>query len=93
MVWPLLALRCGGEIEFERIALQYQEELPEPRPIVREVKVYIGCCGRCGKRHQGRHPYQTSDALGAAGLMLGARGRAGHAAKGSRINNCGPGLG
>jgi transposase len=30
----------------------------------------VACCGR---RHQGHHPYQTSDALGAAGSMLGPR--------------------
>ncbi len=64
---------CGGEIEFERVDYQYQEELPEPRPIRRRVKVYIGRCKCCGRRHQGRHPYQTSDALGAAAVQLGPR--------------------
>jgi len=64
---------CGGEIEFERVDYQYQEELPEPRPIRRRVKVYIGRCKCCGRRHQGRHPYQTSDALGAACSQLGPR--------------------
>jgi len=64
---------CGGEIEFERVAYQYQEELPKPRPIRRCVKVHIGRCKCCGKRHQGRHPYQTSDALGAAAAQLGPR--------------------
>jgi transposase len=67
------ACECGGEIEFERIDYQYQEELPEPRPIRRCVKVYIGRCKCCGRRHQGRHPYQTSDALGAAASQLGPR--------------------
>jgi transposase len=64
---------CGGEIEFERVAFQYQEELPEPAPIRRCVKVFIGRCRCCGRRHQGRHPYQTSDALGAAASQLGPR--------------------
>jgi transposase len=64
---------CGGEIEFERVAYQYQEELPEPRPIRRAVKVYIGRCKCCRRRHQGRHPCQTSDAIGAAGSQLGPR--------------------
>jgi len=64
---------CGGEIEFVDVVEQYQEELPEPRPIRRCFRVYRGCCRCCGKRHQGRHPYQTSDALGAAGSMLGPR--------------------
>lgn len=64
---------CGGEIVEERIEFQYQDELPEPRVIRRRIAVHIGKCGCCGRRHQGRHPYQTSDALGAAGCMLGPR--------------------
>lgn len=64
---------CGGEIEHERIEFQYQEELPEPRPIRRRFRVHIGKCRCCGRRHQGHHPFQTSDALGAAACMLGPR--------------------
>jgi len=64
---------CGGEIEEERIEFQYQDELPEPRPVRRRFAVHIGKCACCGRRHQGRHPFQTSDALGAAGSMLGPR--------------------
>jgi len=64
---------CGGEICEERIEFQYQDELPEPRPIRRRFAVHIGKCRCCGRRHQGRHPFQTSDALGAAGCMLGPR--------------------
>jgi transposase len=64
---------CGGEIEEERIEFQYQDELPEPRPVRRRFAVHIGKCSCCGRRHQGRHSFQTSDALGAAGSMLGPR--------------------
>ncbi|MGH2782286.1 MAG: IS66 family transposase [Thermoleophilaceae bacterium] len=64
---------CGGEIRHERTVYQYQEELPEPRPHRRRYAVEIGRCEGCGRRHQGRHPFQTSDALGAAGSMLGPR--------------------
>lgn len=64
---------CGGEIEFDRIAHQYQTELPEVHPIHRRFDVGVGHCRRCGRRHQGRHPLQTSDALGAASSMLGPR--------------------
>jgi transposase len=64
---------CGGEIELEDVVDQYQEELPEVRPIRRRFRVYRGRCSCCGRRHQGRHPFQTSDALGAAGSMLGSR--------------------
>jgi transposase len=64
---------CGGEIEQESTEFQYQEELPEPRAIRRRFAVHIGKCRCCGRRHQGRHPFQTSDALGAAACMLGPR--------------------
>jgi transposase len=64
---------CGGEIEHQRTVFQYQDELPEPRPHRRRYAVHVGRCKCCGRRHQGRHPFQTSDALGAAGSMLGPR--------------------
>jgi transposase len=64
---------CGGEIEHERTEYQYQDELLEPRPVRRRFAVHIGKCACCGRRHQGRHPFQTSDALGAAACMLGPR--------------------
>jgi transposase len=64
---------CGGEIEHHGTEFQYQEELPEPRVVRRRFAVHIGKCRCCGRRHQGRHPFQTSDALGAAGCMLGPR--------------------
>jgi transposase len=63
---------CGGELEFEREADQYQEDILVPvRAHVRLFRVGIGRCRRCGKRAQGRHPLQTSDALGAAGAQVG----------------------
>jgi transposase len=33
--------------------------------------VEIGHCTGCGRRHQGRHPLQTFDALGAAAVQIG----------------------
>ncbi len=64
---------CGGEIFEERIEFQYQDELPAPRAICRRIAVHVGKCRCCGRRHQGRHRFQSSDALGAAGCMLGPR--------------------
>lgn len=52
---------------------QYQEEIPQARVIVRQFTVHIGQCRACGRRVQGRHPLQTSDALGAAAVQLGAQ--------------------
>jgi len=62
---------CGGQgIEETDTATQYQTEIPR-RPIHREFTIRVGRCRRCGKRVQGRHPLQTSDALGAAASQLG----------------------
>ena len=55
------------------IATQYQEELPVTRVVVRQFDIHVGRCARCGRRVQGRHPMQTSDALGAAAAQLGAQ--------------------
>jgi len=61
---------CGGGVEFERTESQYQEDIVR-RTLVRRFDVGVGCCRRCGRRVQGRHPLQTSDALGAAQVQLG----------------------
>ena len=58
-------------VRLQRVALQYQEELPAQRPVVRAFRVQIGACPRCHRRVQGRHPLQTSDALRAAAVQLG----------------------
>jgi transposase len=39
---------------------------------MRQFDVHVGRCAVCGRRVQGRHPLQTSDALGAASTQLGA---------------------
>ncbi len=54
-----------------RVSAQYQEDLPVVVPRVRRFDVGIGHCATCGRRVQGRHPLQTSDALGAAAVQLG----------------------
>ena len=68
---PLTCPDCGGALQFTRAAAQYQEDLPPVRPIVRAFHVHIGECQQCGRRVQGRHLLQTSDALGAAAAQLG----------------------
>jgi hypothetical protein len=52
---------------------QYQIDLPEPRPIVTRFLVPVARCPACRRRIQGRHPEQTSDALGAAAVQYGPR--------------------
>jgi transposase len=63
--------QCGGRhLEESHTRRQYQTEIPR-RPIQREFTIHFGQCQDCGRRVQGRHPLQTSDAVGAAGSQLG----------------------
>ena len=55
----------------ERVATQYQEDLPVVRPVVRRFDIEVGHCAQCRRRVQGRHALQTSDALGAARVQPG----------------------
>ena len=61
---------CGGSVRETEVATQYQTEIPR-RPLIRQFNVHVGCCCGCGRRVQGRHPLQTSDALGAAASQIG----------------------
>jgi transposase len=61
---------CGGPVEETDVQQQYQVEIPR-KPIHRQFNVHIGWCNCCQHRLQGRHPLQTSDALGAAASQLG----------------------
>jgi len=61
---------CGGRIGWEQTKPQYQEEIVR-RKIVRQFQVEIGRCQNCGKRWQGRHALQTSDALDACQVQVG----------------------
>lgn len=64
---PAACPRCGEPVQETHVAAQYQEDLPPVRPIVRRFDIHVGCCQGCHRRVQGRHPLQTSDALGGAG--------------------------
>lgn len=67
---------CGGRRWTETsVAQQYQVEIPR-RPIHRQFNVHRGRCGDCGRSVQGRHELQTSDALGACAVQLGADAQA-----------------
>jgi transposase len=71
---PAVCPWCGGELCVERIACQWQEDLPAAQPTeVCRYEVAIGRCQVCHRRVQPRHPEQTSDALGAAAVQLGPR--------------------
>src|SRR6516164_5017283 len=61
---------CGGSLDETHVAQQFQVEIPR-RPIHRQFNIHVGRCRQCRRRVQGRHPLQTSDALGAAASQLG----------------------
>jgi transposase len=51
--------------------VQYQTDLPPVVPLITQFNIGTGYCPGCGHYWQGRHPDQTSDAIGAAGNTLG----------------------
>jgi transposase len=53
------------------LVVQYQTDLPPIVPMVTQFNIETGYCPCCRQRWRGRHPEQTSDALGAAGNTLG----------------------
>jgi len=67
---PAQCPACGGPLTLERVESQYQEEIVR-RTWVRRFDIPICRCERCEKRVQGRHPLQTSDAIGAAAVQVG----------------------
>jgi transposase len=66
---------CQGTLVETAVAEQFQTEIPRT-PIHRQFTVHLGRCSGCGQSVQGRHPLQTSDALGAAASQLGADAQA-----------------
>ena len=61
---------CGGALEVEKTESQFQQEIVR-KTIWRRFDIPICRCTVCQRRVQGRHPLQTSDALGAAAVQLG----------------------
>jgi transposase len=73
---PACCPDCDGVVVFDEMREQFQEELVPARSRMRRYEVALGHCAGCKRRVRGRHPEQTSDALGAAGVMLGPRAHA-----------------
>jgi transposase len=70
---PKQCPHCGGAVRKSKIVQQYQTEIPPIQPVQRRFDIEVGHCQSCGVRVQGRHPQQTSDAVGVAGVTLGAQ--------------------
>jgi transposase len=73
---PRRCPRCGGGAFIDvHVEHQYQVEIPR-RPIYRQFNVAVAQCTCCRHRVQGRHPLQTSDALGCCASQVGAEAQA-----------------
>ena len=62
---------CGGDVVIDDVITQHQEEIVPASTRLRAYRVALGRCTGCKRRVRNRHPDQTSDATGAAGVMLG----------------------
>jgi transposase len=70
---PMQCPHCEGPVQETGIACQYQSEIPEPRIQRIEFRVHLGCCRHCQRAVRGRHPRQSSTAVGSAASQLGPR--------------------
>lgn len=62
---------CDVHLYDQGQVVQFQTDLPPIVPIVTRFNIGTGTCPCCRQRWQGRHPDQTSDAVGASGNTLG----------------------
>jgi transposase len=67
---------CKGRLSDIRQHEQFVADIPKGRPIITRYVTYSGYCSCCHKRVRSRHPEQTSQATGAAGVMVGPRAKA-----------------
>jgi len=70
---PAACPHCGGtHVTQTHTSEQFQTEVV-CQVVQRKFVIQVGQCPDCGERVQGRHPLQTSDALGAARVQLGGK--------------------
>lgn len=62
---------CNVYLYDQGQVVQYQTDLPPIVPIITRFNIETGRCPCCRQFWQGRHPDQTSDAIGATGNTLG----------------------
>lgn len=70
---PCRCPKCGGAVVEEDVVEQFHTEVPPVEPVVTQFNIHVGACQDCGQSVQGRHPQQTSDAIGAAASQIGPR--------------------
>jgi len=68
--------QCGSRLRDIHKHEQYVTDIPKMPPIITRFVTYSGYCADCHKRVRSQHPEQTSQATGAAGVMVGPRAKA-----------------
>jgi len=68
---PLFCDACQSRVRLAGKTSQYQIDLPEIRTWTTEFVLHYGECSECRRRVVGRHPLQTSQAVGVAGVQIG----------------------
>src|SRR3972149_4593658 len=67
---------CGGKVREIHKHDQYETDIPVIEVKTTHFITYSGYCRECHKRGRSRHPDQTSQATGAAGVLVGPRAKA-----------------
>jgi transposase len=68
--------QCGGKLREIHRHEQFEVDIPPVKPVITRFVSYSGYCGECRRRVRSRHPDQTSQAAGAAGVVVGPRAKA-----------------
>jgi transposase len=68
--------QCGSRLREIHQHEQYVTDIPVVVPFITRYVTYSGYCADCHKRVRSQHPEQTSQATGAAGVMVGPRAKA-----------------
>jgi transposase len=68
--------QCGGRVREIRQHDQYETDIPVIEVKTTHFITFSGYCQECHKRVRSRHPDQTSQATGAAGVLVGPRAKA-----------------
>jgi transposase len=68
--------QCGSKLREIHKHEQYVTDIPVVEPIITRYVTYSGFCTDCHKRVRSQHPEQTSQASGAAGVLVGPRAKA-----------------
>jgi hypothetical protein len=67
---------CGGRLKDIHRHEQYVTDIPPVRPVTTRYITESGYCVTCHRRVRSHHPEQTSEATGAAGVLVGPRAKA-----------------